>query len=154
METTLYIHRAIMEKITYAAHARKISRSDLMRTLIKIILEKHAFYQPNMGTLVRYQEKCHPDEWHRFHITLREDEYEYCLDLRKFLKMSLSRILALAVNRYIDNMHDEYFTDNNRFINYVIVKEVARSLICWKLYWGYTPHIMTTAPSPEKKGMI
>lgn len=151
METTLYIHRAILEKITYAAHARRISRSDLIRTLIKIILDKHALYQLNMGKLVRYQEKCNPEEWHRFHIILREDEYEYYLDLRKFLKMSLSCILALAVNRYIDTMHDEYFTDNNRFINYVIVKKVARSLICWKLYWGYSPRIMATTPPPEKK---
>ncbi|MBN2077743.1 MAG: hypothetical protein JW838_02175 [Spirochaetes bacterium] len=150
METTLNIHREIMEKITFSAHARKISRSEIMRSLIRKILEEHATLPLKMGRLVRYQEKCAPEEWHRFHITLREDEYEYCLDLRKILKMSLSCILAFAVKRYIEKKNYQHFTDNNRFINYVVVKEVVRSLVCWKFYWGYSPRIMASPPAPKK----
>ena len=68
---------------------------------------------------------------------MRADEYEYFLDLRKILKMSVSLIVAYAVEKFLDMLMKENNTDNNRYRNYIIAREVIDNIICWKLIWGF-----------------
>jgi hypothetical protein len=53
--------------------------------------------------LVQYQDRFTYEEWHIFHIQIREDMHEYWLDLRKLLKMSVSLIPAYAVKNFYAN---------------------------------------------------
>ena len=92
---------------------------------------------------VKYQKRNLTGDWHRFHIKLNDYEYEYCLDMRKFYKMSVSLIVAYAVSNYLDeiiiklldtNMRE--VTDNYHYKNYILIQEIIDSTICWKIYWG------------------
>ncbi|MBN2158773.1 MAG: hypothetical protein JW807_05210 [Spirochaetes bacterium] len=140
METTLNIHADILKKITLAAETCQMSRSEMILTLIKKIMDDVS--QPaRFGAPIKYQERNHEDESTTFHLVVREDDYEYLLDLRKLLKMSVSLILACAVKKYLGQPTQTLFTDNNRYKNYVIVKEVVDSIICWRFFWGYPPSI-------------
>lgn len=136
MKTTLNIHKDILTIITSMAKKRGVSRSDLIIYLFKMTMD--SISSPcDFGSLVRYQKRGKPVDWHIFHIKLRVDEYEYLLDLRKFLKMSVSRILAYAVQRFMHGITKKNISDNYQFKNYIIIKELFNNTICWKLVWGY-----------------
>lgn len=139
METTVNIQIDIFNRITSEARARKISRSKMVILLLEMTMKKPA--PPRLGRLVQYQESRSPEEWHTFHITFLDDEYEYFQDLRKLLKMSVSLLLALAVKKFLDDPAVSIDTDNYLFKSYLIVKEIVDSISCWRLYWGYPPGI-------------
>jgi len=142
METTLNIHINILKKIAEAAQLQGIPRSSMIILLLQKVMGENL--QPIViGKLVRYQKRSRPEDWHAFHVQLREDEYEYFLDLRKFRKMSVSLILAYAVKKYLRNLYNKNGTDNNRsqYKNYVVVKEFIDRIPSWKLIWGYPPKV-------------
>ncbi len=145
METTLNIHADILEKINRAARLRCTSRSGMIIVLIKRIMDD----VPNsvrFGRMVRYQKRNRPDVWHTVHVQLRMDDYEYLLDLRRLLKMSVSLILAYAVGKYLNGIMEKKETDNYQYKNYVLIKEVFNGTICWRLIWGYPPDIEKLLP--------
>ncbi len=140
METTVNISTNNLEKITRTAQSLGISRSAMFIMLIKMVMDD--IPEPgNFGTLVRYQARKIQSDWNTFHLKVREDDYEYLLDLRKFLKMSVSLIIAYAIKKFLGKIHDKDMTDNNRYKNYVLIKEMIDNIICWRLFWGYPPSI-------------
>ncbi len=142
METTLYIQDDILKKITMAAHAGNMSRSELIVVLFKKAMDDVS--RPSrFGGMVQYQQRNNREKRKVFHLVLREDDYEYLLDLRKLLKMSVSLILAIVVNKFIGKPAKIIITDNNRYKNYVIIKEMVGGIICWRFFWGYPPNIET-----------
>lgn len=140
METTLNIHINILEQITTAAKNLQISRSELIMLLCKKIMDDVS--RPSrFGAPVQYQERSDKESWKSFHLVLREDDYEYLLDLRKLLKLSVSRILAFAVKKYLRKIQKRNITDNKRYKNYVIIKEFVDNITSWRFFWGYPPSI-------------
>ena len=140
METTINIQVDILEKITLAARSQGISRSRLIACLIKRVMEDMPDPQC-IGRMVHYQKRSRPETWRTFHLTLQFDEYEYFLDLRKLLKMSVSLILAYAVKQYLHKSIKKQTADNyHSFQNYIIAREVSDTIICWKLIWGFPPN--------------
>jgi hypothetical protein len=138
MKTTINMHREILDKITVAAKTLGITRTELIVMLLKKVMANMS--KPGrLGMLVSYQDRAKRDDWHRFHVRIREDDYEYCLDLRKLLKMSVSKILHYAVKKYLKKNFNKNSGDNYRFINYVISREIIQNVICWKFMWGYPP---------------
>lgn len=140
METTINIHVDILLRLKRVAIRQGIPCSKLIIILMKKIMNS-VFNPACIGKLVQYQVRSMPDEWHTFHITLRPDDYEYLLDLRKLLKMSVSAILALAVKKYLDKLNEKRITDKNHYKNYVIVGRVYNHVKYWKLIWGYPKRI-------------
>lgn len=140
METTLYIRKDILKNISSAASSMGVSRSKFILTLITKVLDETR--HPVMhGTMVKYQDRSNPDDWHRFHLIVRADEYEYLLDLRKLLKMSASKLLAYAMEKYFRSQIMNNRTDNYPMINYLIIREVIDNIIHYRLIWGYPPEI-------------
>jgi hypothetical protein len=131
METTLNVHAETLKRISAAARAGGISRSRVIMYLMKRVMEDIS--KPDYpGRMVRYQ-KSSPGDWHIFHLQVKEDDYEYLLDLRRLLKMSVSLILAGAVKKYLDEQKSKNFTDNCLFKDYVLVMDAINGVICWKL---------------------
>ncbi|MFC1669121.1 hypothetical protein ACFL20_01925 [Spirochaetota bacterium] len=135
IETTINIHREILDMVNCAAKKTGFSRTEIVIILFKRIMGSNTNRSP-FNTSVKYQDKDNHDNWHKFHIQLKEDDYEYLLDLRKLLKRSVSFILAYAVRKYIKEFIDGKLTDNYPFKNYIIAKEIVNDVICWKLFWG------------------
>ncbi len=144
METTLNIQVDILNKITRAAQSHGMSRSEMITLLIKKTI--YDISDPGRpGTMVRYQKRKDLKDWQVFHIQIRSDDYEYFLDLRKLLKMSVSLILAYAVNKYLDKL-EIVTTDNYLYKHYTIIREIINDAICWKFIWGMPPDLHILLP--------
>jgi hypothetical protein len=89
-------------------------------------------------TLVRYQTRDNLKRWHCFSISLREDENEFFTDLRKLSKLSVSYLVAIAVERYLDELLKEGESRHNYtiFTHYAVGQRTEAGIICWELYWG------------------
>ncbi len=142
MHTTINVCTDVMYQIEQAAQSKGITRSKMIITLLKIVLAKECD-KAHLGSMIKYQDTRSPDEWHTFHIQYRDDEYEYFLDMKKLLKMSLSLILAHAVYKYLKSGKRKIKTDNYTFYNYVIIREFNNNLISWRYIWGYPNNIET-----------
>jgi hypothetical protein len=140
MITTINMRADVLTRIAKAAHVRGISRSEMIVILAKRIMNDLPYPAP-VGMMVQYQKRIQPPNWRKFHLRVREDEYEYLLDLRKLLKMSVSLLISRAVEKYLGDILKWNDKDNYQFKNYLIVKEVIDDVICWKLLWGYPPNI-------------
>ncbi len=140
MKTTLNVHNEVLERIARAAQSCGIPCSEMIFLLIKRVTVDMA-NPGQIGRLVRYQKRRNPEDWHVFHVEVREDMYEYWLDLRKLLKMSVSLILAYAVKRFLSKPLKIRYRDNYLCTNYIIVKEVIDSVIIWRLIWGCPPNL-------------
>ncbi len=138
MDTTLNIRMDLLKQIEKAARSFHVSRSEIIFFLIKRAV-KDIPDSGRIGRLVRYQERARPEDWHTFHIRVREDMYEYWLDLKKLTKMSVSHALADAVKRYLSKQMRVYTTDNYLCKNYIIIKEIIDYTVIWKLVWGFPP---------------
>jgi hypothetical protein len=140
METTLNIHTDVMEQIVIAAQYHCISCPEMIMLLMKKVTGDIG--NPKcLGKMVKYQSRQKPENWHKVHVRPREDMYEYWLDLRKLLKMSVSLILAYAVKRYLNKLLKINNADNYLCKNYIITKEVIEETIIWKFIWGYPPKL-------------
>ncbi len=137
IETTLYVHRNILDLLNRGAAELGVSRTLIVKHLIQqmMSIDRRAY------SGIKYQERDRKESWYRLHISLNEYEYEYCLDMRKFFKMSVSYILAWAVLIYLGTMIKKFVngnlgTDNYRFVNYLYVCKIYDDSICWQIYWG------------------
>ncbi len=144
IETTLNMHVEILERIEFASKRLNKSRMYIIRMLLAKMIEDDKKLK-RMWSPVKYQDRDMSGNWHVFHLTLRQDEYEYGLDLRKIYRMSLSAVVAYAVDKYLDEivlkfskLDDEAITDNYLYKNYIIAYRLVEGVHSWRIYWGYT----------------
>jgi hypothetical protein len=141
MQTTINIKSDIFSEISKAAGLRGMSSSAMIIELLKNVMHDSS-NTATIGRLVQYQVREIQEEWHTFHISFREDDFEFFQDLRKLLKKSLSLILADAVKKYLGTLLKKgKNTDNYPHANYVIIKEMIDTIISWRLIWGFPPNI-------------
>ena len=117
MNTKINMDMEIYSSITKASEILKISRSEIIRQLIKFFERDHR-KNLRINRNVMYQ-KSYPDIdipkdvknysfelerkiFKQFHLSLNEIEYETFTDMRKFCKMSVSLIIAESVRLYLD----------------------------------------------------
>ena len=134
--TTLHVHKSILDKLDQGAIVIGISRNSIIKMLIQRVMKDNQ-RMIKANSRVRYQAKDLKENWKRINITFNEYEYEYCMDLRKFLKLSFSLILAYAVLRYLNEIFKSGEKTNNYcFCNYIIESKTMDNVISWHIYWG------------------
>jgi len=136
IETTLNIRADVLVTLNEAAGESGRTRSDLIITLMKMVM-KNDTNRFSLCRPVKYQDKSGKGSWRKVHVSLNEDNYEFFLDLRKFLKMSVSCILAFAVKKYLKDLTSSGITDNTLIKNYVLTRGVIDGHIYWQIIWGY-----------------
>jgi hypothetical protein len=136
IETTINIQIDCLIKLSEAARHTGRSRSGIIMHLMKYVMDIRQ-EQVRCGTRVRYQERDMDDRWQAMHVKLRPDEYEYLLDLRKLLKMSVSLILSIAVKKFLKHLMQNKNADNYQFKNYMVAKRVINGLTHWTFIWGF-----------------
>ena len=140
IETTLHVHKSILEMLNEKTEIAGRTITFIIKLLMKKIMNNNQKMLKSYSR-IKYQERDVKENWHRLHIILSEDEYEYYQDIRKFYKMSISFILAYAVRRYLTEIVNKLldrnnFTDKYYFRDYVFVKKTIDDVICWQIYWG------------------
>lgn len=144
IETTLNMHNNILERINFASKKVKKSRTYIIRLILGKMIEDNNKFK-RLWSPVKYQKRDVYDNWHIFHLTLRQDEYAFSMDLRRIYRMSLSGIVAYAVDEYLDGVismvtedNNENITDNYLYKNYIIAYRLVDGVHSWRIYWGYT----------------
>ncbi|MFC1669698.1 hypothetical protein ACFL20_04845 [Spirochaetota bacterium] len=135
IETTININKHLLGKINSASRLMGKSKTEIIVILLKKVMVEGSS-NVKICRSVKYQDCDEKKNWHTFHIVLKSDEYEYFLDLRKILKMSVSFIVAYAVRKYLKSFLKSGFTDNNSFQNYILAREDADGIIYWLMFWG------------------
>lgn len=112
MKTRVNLTLVNYHRLYDAAGKLGITRSSLVKVLIKQY-EINEMKHIRLNIPVKYQEK--QDLWYSFHVNLSEIEYECFLDLRKFTKRSVSLILAIAIDLYLDLVLIKYYKKMDNF---------------------------------------
>ncbi len=141
IDTTINIKQEVLEKIDECAAQFSISRSQLVSLLINsMIKENHT--DKNRFTRVKYQKRDENTTWKRPHLMFEQDMYEKCIDIRKLLKLSVSFIVLVAFNRYIDKVVSGLMngvnTDNNAQ-NYICIGRKSRGIYSYVIFWDFPP---------------
>ncbi len=139
LATTINMHIDIFNKISQVSEKLNKSKRDVVvMLLLRTMDDIHKLHRG--FTTVKYQPDNDKDKWHCFAIRFRPDEIEYCCDLRKIGKYSLSYLVAIAVEKYIDELIEKVKNvvyNYTRYSNYVLYREVVEDIICWQCYWGF-----------------
>jgi hypothetical protein len=136
------MNKKVMMELDETSKNLCLSRTCIIRFLLKQFLDDNKkmkiFQSP-----VKYQARDDNENWSTFHITLNEDEYELCLDLRKVYKMSLSLIIAFAIKKYLKKIITmlntetlERITDKYLYRNYAFSFSIVKGIKHIKIQWG------------------
>lgn len=141
IQTTINISMEKLDKLIIAAERLKTSRT----AIISSLLNHHSRINRRsleMWKSVKYQERMDKSKWRRCHISVRADEYEFFIDLRKVMKMSVSFLIAYAIDEYLDELFSptDKSVDNYPYCNYMISKFEVGNVICCVFCWGIPPN--------------
>lgn len=147
-ETTMCVRGETREKLEAASLAAGMSRSQLVSSLLNYASKRMCLERSFRGG-IRYQERIGGVARGRMHLRLRCDEYEFFLDMRKVWKMSVSFLVAYAVEHFLDELIQKLIRnpDNYRYRNYAMTKVYANDVTCWIFYWGI-PQKLIKPPAP------
>jgi hypothetical protein len=137
--TTLNIHRDVLTQIKDTSILFDKAQREIIVLLLMRMMRNHYKFR-KMFCTVKYQRKDVKTNWRCFHIKFREDENEFFVDMRKFCKISVSYLLAIAVNKYLDELIESFDkpVDNyHRFKDYVLLHEEVEGVFSWRIYWGF-----------------
>jgi hypothetical protein len=144
VSTTINIHETLLNRLETAADILDTTKTHVISSLMRHTSRK-ARHLNKAWSRVRYQQRPAKSEWKRLHISPRVDEYEFFLDMRKVNKMSVSFIIAYAINHYLDELmlliNDDM--DNYCYKNYAINQYVIDDVYCWVIYWGIPTKLLT-----------
>jgi hypothetical protein len=127
---------AVLERAAVKLHTSR--REVVVRALMRIMSKVDTFQ--GWFTSVKYQPDDAGLKWRCFPIKLKPDEYEFFTDLRKVCKCSVSLLVAIALEKYLDEVLDESrdgVYNNTLFKNYLIRRMYISGVVCWMLCWGY-----------------
>jgi hypothetical protein len=144
-ETTMNVSEETYQKLVWASELLKIKRGILVSSLINYSSKMSKPGELATG-LVKYQKRSVSCAWHQIHLRLRNDEHDFFMDLRKVWKLSVSLILAEAIEKYLEELIFKMIIkpDNYRYRNYASSRFMICDVVCWVFYWGIPPEIITT----------
>jgi len=142
IKTTLHLRRETETRISDAAAITGLNKSEIVvKIMRKLMRNEQAMMR--LGNAVHYQAKAPGEEWCRMHLGLWAGEYESFIDTRKLFKWSVSFLVALAVEKYLDKVLEDLngadtsrCSDNYLYLHYAIVHKQMDDVVCWKLFRG------------------
>ena len=137
IKTTLYLESSSIESIRMVAEAAGLDHGQVVMALVRrcaVDVKK----RPSVWSRVRYQERKSGASRRRMHMAVNPDGYEYSIDLRKMMKMSVSFIVAEAVKLYLDEVLAILLNTGDKYCyrNYAMLQFSVNDVICWILCWG------------------
>ncbi len=137
INTTINIRRDFFERIVAAAEQTGVTPGTVVSALLRHYTNKATRQEAAWGR-VRYQRQQPGVEWKKMHFKPCLDEYEFCIDLRKVLKFSVSCLVAHAVEQYLDELVLLWGKriDNYHFHNYAMSQFNENDVSIWIYYWG------------------
>ncbi len=142
-ETTVYVHEHTLEKIQkIISFTGKTKQVIVIWALSRISEDTDSHIIP--WSRVKYQPRNKNTKWNQIHLHLSPAEYELFIDLRKIFKSSVSRMIAIAIEKYYKIIIREkrILTSGYRKTNYVMSRIMLNGITTWILYWGIPQKIL------------
>lgn len=141
IETTVNITKEMREAVRRAARLAGVTQSVLIAAVMKRLMMDHQRLVRD-GRRVEYQ-KTGDSEWKRLHVAIEFRDYEFFIDMRKMCRRSVSFLVKIAVDKYLDEViasinRDDYNeeADNYPFLHYILLYKTVPGAVCWTIYWG------------------
>jgi hypothetical protein len=149
MRTSINMNLAVFLKIAFAAARLGKSRREVVIMLLNCVLRDIDRFQGGF-TLVKYQPRDPQKLWHCFPMRFKKNENEFASDLRKLSKLTVSYLVAIATERYLNELvrDSEYRHNYSKLPHYAIGQRTERGFICWELYWGDPAEAKNSSPPP------
>lgn len=143
IRTTVNLSKDLLEKLESASFSQKMTKTALVSALLNYLMDKNTLHMTAWSG-VKYQKRTRHVKWRRVHISPRCDEYEFFLDSRKVCKMSVSFLIAFAIENYLDILMKLMAgdKDNYRYHNYAMSPIIIDDIVCWLFCWGIPPGII------------
>ncbi|TAL35000.1 MAG: hypothetical protein EPN93_11135, partial [Spirochaetes bacterium] len=121
LRTSINMRNDIFIRIGIAAVRLRKSQREVVIMLLNRIRGDFNHFQGGF-TLVRYQPRDPRKRWHCFPIRFREAENELVADFRKLGRFSVSYLVAMATDRYLEEMLQDKKSRHNyaKFAHYAI----------------------------------
>ncbi|TFH42224.1 MAG: hypothetical protein E4G96_03870 [Chrysiogenales bacterium] len=143
IETTINIAGNTLGKIISITKITGKRKQEIITWALNRLSADSDFHQVPWSR-VKYQLRDKNSNWTQIHIYLSPAEYEFFLDLRKMCKSSVSRLVAIALDRYINEItENKKISDNYGLKNYALSRIVIHGITCWILYWGIPPRLLS-----------
>jgi hypothetical protein len=145
IETTINTNSYVSLMILKASRLTGQPKKQVVSSLMRRLADDHEEMAVTWSR-VRYQKRDIKSNWRHMHLTLRPDEYEFFLDLRKVYKFSVSYLIAYAVEKYLEEIIKKLSkgSDNYRYKNYMFQSLIVDGVICWILSWGIPRSMLTS----------
>ena len=143
-QTSFYMSERVFDKLQAASHRTGESICDLISQMMYRYAKDHKARRIAVGT-VKYQDRDVNENWKVFRVALDEDDYELYTDMRKVLKRSVSFIIALAVEKYLEaivNALLEYLDCYSRLF-YAAKGKDSEDHVIWIYKWRIEQKIPT-----------
>ncbi len=137
IDTTIYIKLDLVYKLTESSSNNGIPINKIIVILINKLLSNCSIKATLFNT-VKYQKSGNDIVWHKLHVSFSPDVYEKALDLRKLMKMSVSYLIARAIELYLDQVIKELFRKDNAdnySSEYVFISSKCRGLLYFTIFW-------------------
>lgn len=140
------IHTTINLSITHAAlldeAARRlgVKRTKIVILLLQKTMERFKQLKRKYGA-VKYQEHCIDATWKKVHVFYESNEYEVCIDMRKFCKWSVSALVAMGIECHLDELlaigknNIRGYCDRYHIHDYYLDGKLDKNIICWHIKW-------------------
>jgi hypothetical protein len=144
IDTTIYINVEIHKRLSKASTRTGESKRNIVSSLLRrLSMDYEEIAIP--WKRIAYQNRDSRKAWQRLHLTLMPDEYEFFLDLRKACKLSVSHLVAYAMEKYLDEIAGNFIkgTDNYRYSNYTLSCFIESGVVCLIHYWGLADKLLS-----------
>lgn len=138
IRTTINLKKEIHQKLKEVAERKGVEIEDIIIVVMRYFSIKFR-KQIIAGQAVQYQNRDEEACWEKVHVNWFGEEYEFLIDLRKIHKKSVSRLIAEAIDHYIEHIWSFYdmIFDNSFLQHYVIAKIDKQNVIGCLILWGY-----------------
>jgi hypothetical protein len=136
--TSINMQNRIFDVISCAAVKRSTSKREIIVRLLMMVMRDVEKFRKDF-IAVRYQPDDSLGRWYCFSIKFKPDESEFFSDLRKLCKCSVSLLVALAVEKYLDELMSSMVKkviNYPRFSGYRIICKIDSGTVTWKICWG------------------
>ncbi|MEJ5363154.1 MAG: hypothetical protein WBK20_12770 [Spirochaetota bacterium] len=144
-ETTTCISKEHYTLLSNYSERYNVRISKLITALLRFVGENQKI---NFTTnrRIKYRERQGSGNWRRIHITLTPYDYEIFLDLKKYGKMSLAKMIEFSIEnyfeRFVDSVLKKQKTDNYLYANYHFEVTTEDNIFSYSVYWGFPPKIL------------
>ncbi len=136
LQTSVNINRDNLLVLEQSAECFGISISDLITMLLRKMLIDNENRFKKLET-VKYQPDDPEKNWTIKKVSFKPEDYELFTNMRMFYKLSVSFILAKAIDQFLDDIIENFGKIQNNYLEklWEICRQECDSSVIWTVNW-------------------